>query len=233
MCFSAGASFGAAAVLSIVGAVAVIKAKTIPQGLFAAIPFIFSIQQVAEGMLWLSFNNDDIPGRSFFTYVFLVFAIMFWPVWIPFTTRLLEKDVTRKKILTMILIAGIIVSAGFACIILLYPLEAVASQHHIHYKLDLPPAINNFMWLFNILYFTTTIISTFISSIKRMKWLGTVFIVGYLFAAYSSNGAVLSVWCNFAALLSIVILWIVSEFRIVQDAKQKLTATIQGSQIGY
>src|SRR6187431_3018144 len=147
MCFSAGASFGAAAVLSIVGAVAVIKAKTIPQGLFAAIPFIFSIQQVAEGMLWLSFNNGDIPGRSFFTYVFLVFAIMFWPIWIPFTTRLLEEDVARKKILTMILVAGIIVSAGFACIILLYPLEAVATHHHIQYKLDLPPAITNLMWL--------------------------------------------------------------------------------------
>jgi hypothetical protein len=149
MCFSAGASFGAAAVLSIVGAVAVIKAKTIPQGLFAAIPFIFSIQQVAEGMLWLSFNNDDIPGRSFFTYVFLVFAIMFWPIWIPLTTRLLEKDVTRKKILTVILVAGIIVSAGFASIILFYPLEAVATHHHIQYKLDLPPAINNLMWLFH------------------------------------------------------------------------------------
>lgn len=224
MCFSAGASFGAAAVLSIVGAVAVIKAKTIPQGLFAAIPFIFSIQQVAEGMLWLSFNNDDIPGRSFFTYVFLVFAIMFWPIWIPLTTRLLEKDVTRKKILTMILIAGIIVSAGFACIILFYPLEAVATHHHIQYKLDLPPAINNLMWLFNILYFTTTIISTFISSIKRMQLLGTVFIAAYLFSIYFYNGAVLSVWCYFAALLSIVILWIVSEFR--SDAQQKLKATI-------
>lgn len=226
MCFSAGASFGAAAVLSIVGAVTVIKAKTVPQGLFAAIPFIFSIQQVAEGMLWLSFNNDDIPGRSFFTSVFLVFAIMFWPIWIPLTTRLLEKDVTRKKILTMILIAGISVSAGFACIILFYPLEAVATHHHIHYKLDLPPAINNLMWLFNILYFTTTIISTFISSIKRMPLLGTVFIASYLFAIYFYNGAVLSVWCYFAALLSIVILWIVSEFQSSPDAKQKLKATI-------
>ena len=213
MCFSAGASFGAGAVLSIVGAVAVIKAKTIPQGLFAAIPFIFSIQQVAEGMLWLSFNRDDIPGRSFFTYVFLVFAIMFWPVWIPFTTRLLEKDVTQKKILTVILIAGMIVSAGFACIIILYPLEAVATHHHIHYKLDLPTGINNLMWLFNILYFTTTIISTFISSVKRMKLLGSVFIASYLFAIYFYNGAVLSVWCYFAALMSFVILWIVAEFR--------------------
>jgi hypothetical protein len=219
--FSSRCEFcGAAAVPSIAGAVAVIKARTIPQGLFAAIPFIFSIQQVAEGMLWLSFNNDDIPGRSFFTYVFLVSAIMFWPIWIPFATRLLEKDVARKKILTVILIAGIIV-CRVRLHILLYPLEAVATHHHIQYKLDLP-IINNLMWLFNILYFTTTIISTFISSTKRMKLLGIVFIAAYLFAIYFYNGAVLSVWCYFAALLSIVILWIVSEFRSSLDAEQKL-----------
>lgn len=222
MCFSAGASFGAAAVLSVVGAVAVIKAKTIPQGLFAAIPFIFSIQQVAEGMLWLSFNNEEIPGRSFFTYVFLVFAIMFWPIWIPLTTRLLEKDVTRKKILGLILFFGVLVSAGFACIILFYPLEAVATDHHIHYRLDLPPAIDNLMWLFNLLYFTTTIISTFISSTKRMKLLGFVFIAAYLFAMYFYNGAVLSVWCYFAALMSVVILWIVSEFQSSLDATENV-----------
>ena len=222
MCFSAGASFGAAAVLSIVGAVTVIKAKTIPQGLFAAIPFIFSIQQVIEGMLWLSFNNVDMPGRSIFTYVFLVFAIMVWPIWIPFTMRLLETDERRKKILTIILIFGIIVAAGFAGIIMLYPLEAVATHHHIQYRLDLPPAINNIMWLFNILYFTTTIISTFISSTKKMKLLGIVFTAAYLFAIYFYNGAVLSVWCYFAALLSIVVLWIVWEFRTGPDAKQNV-----------
>ena len=227
MCFSAGASFGAAAVLSIVGAAAVIKARTIPQGLFAAIPIIFSIQQVAEGMIWLSFNNEDFPGRSFFTNIFLVFAIMCWPVWIPLTTRLLEKDAARKKILTMILVGGIIVSAGFACTVLFYPVEAVATHHHIQYKLDLPPAIKNIMWLFNILYFTTTIISTFISSTKRMKLLGVVFTAAYLFAIYFYAGAVLSVWCYFAALLSIVVLWIVWEFRSGPEAKQKISkATI-------
>ena len=226
MCFSAGASFGAAAVLSIVGAAAVIKARTVPQGLFAAIPIIFSIQQVAEGMIWLSFNNDDFPGRSFFTHVFLVFAIMFWPVWIPLTTRLLENDVRRKKILTIILVSGIVVAVGFACTVIFYPVEAVATYHHIQYKLDLPPAIRNIMWLFNILYFTTTIISTFISSIKRMKLLGLVFTAAYLFAIYFYNGAVLSVWCYFAALLSIVVLWIVWEFRSGPVAKQKISKAI-------
>jgi hypothetical protein len=210
MCFSAGASFGAGAALSIIGAVTVIKAKTIPQGLFAIIPFIFSIQQVVEGMLWLSLNNTDFPGQSFFTYFFLITAIMVWPVWIPLTIRLLEKDVKRKKILTFMLIIGAVVSAGFGCILVLCPPLAVNTHHHIHYDLDLPPAIKNLIWFFDILYLMATIASTFVSSIKRMKWLGIGFAVSYLFAVLYYDGFVVSVWCYFAAILSIVVLWILS-----------------------
>ena len=55
-----------------------------------------------------------------------------------------------------------------------------------------------------------------------MKLLGIVFTAAYLFAIYFYNGAVLSVWCYFAALLSIVVLWIVWEFRTGPDAKQNV-----------
>ena len=64
MCFSSNASFGASAVLAVVGVVAIAKAKNTPGRLFAAIPFIFSIQQFAEGMLWLSMKEHDIGGMG-------------------------------------------------------------------------------------------------------------------------------------------------------------------------
>src|SRR5436190_13225830 len=113
MCFSAGASFGASAVLSLIGSAAIIKARTIPEGLFAGIPLIFSVQQLAEGMLWLSFKNTSLEaGQPFFVYTFLVFAMMLWPVWIPFTLRLLEKDSTRKKMMNVLLGIGVLVSLG-------------------------------------------------------------------------------------------------------------------------
>src|ERR1700704_1243434 len=113
MCFSAGASFGASAVLSVIGTAAIIKARTVPQGLFAGIPMIFSIQQLAEGLLWLSLKDPQLAEwQPFFTYLFLVFALVAWPVWIPLTIRKLEKDVQRKKILTLLLLAGAAASAA-------------------------------------------------------------------------------------------------------------------------
>ncbi|HKB44680.1 MAG TPA: hypothetical protein VKC90_09825, partial [Chitinophagaceae bacterium] len=48
---------------------------------------------------------------------------------------------------------------------------------------------------------------------KKMKWLGIVFIASYVFSLIFFSGFLVSVWCYFAALLSIVVLWIVWELR--------------------
>ena len=210
MCFSAGASFGASAALGIIGVVAITKARTIPQKLFASIPLIFSAQQITEGMLWLSFNDTSFQGRSLFTYIYLVFALMLWPVWIPLTIRLLEEDATRKKILNIFVIIGAIVSAWFAGSVFFCSAQAITTHHHIQYQLNFPPEVTNLIWPFNIFYFIATIVSTFISSIKRMKWLGIVCAIAYLFSLYFYSEFVISVWCYFAAVLSIIVLWIAS-----------------------
>lgn len=211
MCFSAGASFGASAVLGMIGAGGVVKAKTVSQGLFATIPFAFSLQQLSEGMLWLSFKHPGLEaGQSFFIYTYLVFAMMIWPIWIPITIRLFEKDNKRKKIMNLLLGIGVIVSGGVGCILLLYRVQAIPAHHHIHFMVDFPPVIKNLIWLFNLLYIMATVVTPFVSSIKRMKWLGIVFLIAYLFAVIFYAGFVLSVWCYFAALLSAIVIWIIS-----------------------
>lgn len=214
MCFSAGASFGASAVLGIIGSAAIVKARTIPEGLFASTPFIFSIQQVAEGMLWLSFNNVSLQaGQPFFTYTFLVFATMLWPVWIPLTIRLLEKDSRRKKSMNVLLGIGVLVSIGVGCVLLLYKVNVISTHHHIHYRIGFPGRTRSLVLPFSLLYFIATIVAPFISSIKRMKWLGFGFLASYLFAIIFYSGYVVSVWCYLAALLSVVILWMLSDIR--------------------
>jgi hypothetical protein len=214
MCFSANASFGASAVLAVIGVAAVVKAKKTPERLFAAIPFIFSIQQLSEGMLWLSFKEPGlVQYHSIFVTVFLVFALVVWPFYIPFTVWLLEKDAHRKKILSVFLTVGAVVSISLVYVLSIYS-ALVVPNHHIHFSFSFPPMAKNLTWLFSLLYFIATIISPFFSSIKRMKWLGVVFLVSYLFSLIFYSGYLVSIWCYFAALLSIVILWIVAELRI-------------------
>jgi hypothetical protein len=214
MCFSATASFGASTFLAAIGAVTIVKAKTPAQRLFAVIPLIFSVQQLSEGILWLSFKNPALAEwQPFFTYTFLVFAMMVWPVWVPFTIRLLEKNAQRKKILTVLTGIGVVVFVSVGCILLLYPVQVVHADHHIHYWFNFPPAAQKLLWVFTACYVLATIIAPFVSGMKKMKWLGIIFLATYLFALIFYNDFVVSVWCYLAAVLSVVVLWIVVGLR--------------------
>jgi hypothetical protein len=227
MCFSATASFGASAVLGTIGIVAVAKAKTIPQRVFASIPLIFAVQQFTEGMLWMSLKNDDLAGwQSTLTYIFLVFAMAVWPFWIPFSVRLMEKDAKRKKIMNGLVVIGAAVAISVGFILVSYPVEVVTPfcfncpgsstesiRNHLHYEFAIPQLVKNLIIAFSVLYIAATIVTPFISSIKKMKWLGLVFLASYLFAVIFYNGFVISVWCFFAAVLSFVVLWIILDLR--------------------
>ena len=59
MCFSATGSFAVAAGLAGIGAVAVCRTKPPSHRLFAVIPLLFAIQQIAEGMVWLTMPSQD------------------------------------------------------------------------------------------------------------------------------------------------------------------------------
>jgi hypothetical protein len=232
MCFSATASFGASAVLGTIGIITIVKATTNPQRVFAAIPLIFALQQFTEGMLWLSLKNAGLAGwQSTLTYIFLVFAMAVWPFWIPFSVRLMEKDLKKKKLMTGFVAIGAVVALGVVCILFIYPVKAVTPfcfncpgttaeslRNHLHYEFTIPQLIKNLIIAFSVLYIAATIITPFLSGIKKMKWLGIVFLVSYLFAVNFYNGFVISVWCFFAALLSFVVFWIIRDI----NSKRKI-----------
>jgi hypothetical protein len=134
-------------------------------------------------------------------------------VYIPFTIWMLEKNKDRKKILSILLGIGTVISACLGSILLLYPVHVMAAHHHIHFSFDLPLFAKNLTWLSSLLYFIPTMIAPFISGRKKMKWLGIVFIASYIFSLIFFSGFLVSIWCYFAAFLSIVVLWIVWELR--------------------
>jgi hypothetical protein len=59
MCFSASASFIAGATLSAVGLATLRMTKRKAEIPFAMIPLLFGVQQITEGMIWLSFRNES------------------------------------------------------------------------------------------------------------------------------------------------------------------------------
>jgi hypothetical protein len=114
MCFSATASFVAAGVTGMVGAAAVSRISQQSEMPLAAIPLFFAAQQAVEGALWLTLPlAPDGPVSTSLTYLFLLFAKVFWPFFVPFSVLLVESELIRRRILIALCAAGAAVAIFF------------------------------------------------------------------------------------------------------------------------
>lgn len=207
MCFSPSVSFGAGIVLSATGITSISRSQTLPQRVLSVIPLLFAVQQFSEGVVWLSMLYTAwAHWQVMATYIFLVFAQIVWPVYVPFSMLLFEHNKVRKKAIIATLIAGVFLATYIGISLYLHTPVAIASSHHIAYELNFSLA---HQWYYGVLYFIPTIVSSLISSQKRLHWLGYLFLGSYLFTRLLFHYYVISVWCFFGAAISIIILWIV------------------------
>jgi hypothetical protein len=210
MCFSASASFSTGAVLGTIGVITLTKVKEFRQAPFAVIPILFGIQQFSEGMLWIGLSDPTHASwRHFAVYIFLIFAQLVWPAWVPFSVFLLEKEKVRRRILTGLMVMGLSISLYLLYCMLTYDVSAEIQSGHIHYTLSFPMA---FTWVTSVMYFVPTVMTLFISSVKKMPLLGVAILLSFMLTKIFFEDYLISVWCFFAAVLSLVVLWIASQF---------------------
>ncbi len=206
MCFSASASFAASAILLTIGAISIKKSKTGPQRLLSCVPLIFGIQQCTEGILWLGLSHTEWQYlRRPATYAFLVFAQVVWPIMVPLSMLRMETFPKQKKILKVFLGIGILLASYLAFCLGYYDVSANIDCYHISYNLDYP----KITLLLGILYFLPTVIPPMLSSIKRLRLLGTTIFFSYLITHIFYKDYLISVWCYFAAIISLIILSII------------------------
>ena len=209
MCFSATASFGAGIVLSAAGAVAMYKATEPRQRVFASIPLLFAVQQISEGFVWLGLSHTEYEaGLKIATFTFLIFAQIFWILWIPLSVLLLEKDMRLKKILRFLLGTGVVLSIYHAWGLIVHPITSEEIDCHIFYHVEYLRPYRLYSGFF---YVVAAIVPCFFSSVKKMWWLGAAFLVSYIATQILNALHVISVWCFFAALLSMIVILILHE----------------------
>ncbi len=206
MCFSPEASFTATAVLITAGIVAVKEAKFTAKVAFAVIPILFAVQQFAEGMLWLALQNPYHDNwRKPATYVFLVFAQVVWPFWVPFSIYLMEKKQPARTILKGFAIAGGLLAIYLFLRIITSPITASIDCNHIYYNLDVPQYS---LILVDIFYLVFVILPPFISSARKTSLLGVIIVLSLLITEIFYTKALISVWCFFAAILSVIVIYV-------------------------
>lgn len=214
MCFSSTASFGIGALLLAGGVAAVRQVKNRSQLPFASIPLIFSIQQFCEGFVWLSIDKDISEQQgTHFTMAFLAFAQILWPLWVPLSIALIEKGAMRRKLLQAVFFLGTLLSGYLLYCLLFYPVKTSVVAHHIRYDLGGP---FHEAYVTGILYFIVTIVPPFTSSVRKMSMIGITSLLSFLLAFFFFSEAIISVWCFFAAAISVGVFVVLREESIKQ-----------------
>jgi hypothetical protein len=209
MCFSAGASFAAGVVLSAVGVATQRKVRKPSQRLFAAIPLLFGFQQFTEGVLWVTLRSSGYDWlQNAATYIFLIMALVIWPVMIPLSMWFMEEVKKRKKILVSLIVMGGIVSLFYAFCLISYNVTPQIKSFHIQYIHEFPQTLVDIAYAF---YVASIVVPLFVSSVRWMWLLGILIAVSYLVTGIFFAQYLASVWCFFAALSSVVIYWILSK----------------------
>ena len=209
MCFSAQASFAGGIIISAIGVFTIRKVHKPSQIIFASIPLFFGFQQIAEGILWLTLPLSGFDGlQKTAAYTFLVMAQVIWPVMIPLSVLFMEESEKKKKILKVLLLVGVILSIYYASCLIFFNVHPQIKGYHIQYNNDFPVFLMPFAF---ILYLTSTITPLFVSSIKRTHLMGIFMTLSCLVTAIFFTQYLTSVWCFFAALLSGVVYWILSD----------------------
>jgi hypothetical protein len=215
MCFSATGSFGVAAVIAGIGAVAVAQKKPPSHRMLAAVPLMFAAQQVAEGIVWLTIHD---PNKRVATLaaavVFLAFALVVWPVWVPLSLLKAERKPHRRRALAVLACCGGVVSVYAGQMLLRRPPSAHVAGHSIAYSYgtDAPALL---LALYIPGYILPSIVPFFVSSVSKAKTMGVVLAVAFAATMVMQRQALTSVWCFFAAILSVfVVLGIGKDHRL-------------------
>jgi hypothetical protein len=199
MCFSSTASLAAGTVLTAAGVLTFREARQPGQRLLALTPLLFGIQQLTEAAVWISLKQEGSQDLNAFSgHLFIVIAQVIWPFWVPLVIYLAETKEKRKKGMRFLLVFGGISSLR----LIVYPLHSSIQNHHILYTFDIP---YKFPILTAMLYLVSTLLPMFLSSLKRMPLLGSLVLFSLVISHIAYERYLLSVWCFFAALMSITI----------------------------
>lgn len=205
MCFSASASFTASAALGIIGLKAVssvTKKEYLP---LASVPLLFCVQQFLEGLVWLSLQNEQFAFiTSPATYGYIFFAYSLWPCWIPFSILATTQNKKERALLYALLIIGMIVAVTLLYHIILFGASAQIGACHILYTYAIPETLVHWG---TIGYLMATVIPFFATGNRKMYVIGALVALAYAVSYYVYYTYLTSVWCFFAALISLSIVW--------------------------
>jgi hypothetical protein len=222
MCFSPEADFAGGALVAAVGVEALRRVRAPRELIVGALPLLFGLHQLVEGFVWLGLRGQVSSGLgSAAMHAYIVFAHAVLPAIVPLGFMLLEPDRRRARWLWPLVGLGLLLSAYLLWQVTAYPVSAQQADRCIVYTTHTPNDV-----VVASLYVLVTCGPALMSSRRYLRWFGVVSLVGAIGTALVYADGLTSLWCLFAAIVSLLIL---GHFRRVNAAGQlSLAAPYQG-----
>ncbi len=210
MCFSATASFIASGVIGSIG-VATLRHVREPRALlFASVPMLFAVHQFTEGWVWLGL--DGRIGKlalDHVAFLFMLYAQGILPLLMPAAVALMEPPGWRRGVILGLTAIGALVCVWDVTGLIFLPSRCFIDQNSIAYRNHMT---GNF-WI-SCLYILATCGALLLSTHRVVNWYGALNVVALTITEIVKQYAFASVWCFYAAIMSVMIYWQFRQLKI-------------------
>ena len=133
--------------------------------------------------------------------VYIVYAHAVLPAIVPLGFMLLEPDRSRSRLMWPLVCLGLLLGGYLLWQVTAYPVGAQPEARCIDYTTHTPNDV-----LIGLLYVSVTCGPALMSSRRHLRWFGLISLVGVIAVALVRADELTSLWCLYAALVSVLIL---------------------------
>ena len=201
MCFSATADFTGSVVLGAIGIATFTEAKRPREMLLASMPCLFALHEFIEGFVWLGLDgrlSQQVAHNAGAAYVLYAQGIL--PFLLPFSIFLIEPTKRQRRRMLGFVILGGVLALYLLWGLIAYPLAISEQARSILYVNVITTTT-----LVAVLYVVATCGALFFSGFRDLRMLGWANLVGLLVVMEVKRYAFTSVWCAYAAAVSVII----------------------------
>jgi len=167
-----------------------------------SLPLLLGVHQLIEGFVWLGLQgrvSGAVGSTAREAYIVIAHAVL--PAVVPVGFVLLEPDRRRARLLWPFALVGILLGAYLLWQVTAYPVGAQVQARCIDYTTHTPNSV-----AITVLYVAVTCAPALFSSRRYLRWFGALNLVGVLAAGAVRANELTSVWCVYAAFVSVLVL---------------------------
>ncbi len=166
---------------------------------FASLPTVFAVHQFLEAAVW---PNGVVPAGmahlALRAYIFIALPLL--PALVPSAVLMLEPRGARLRVAPFAVL-GAVVSAYLAVVVLTEPVGVTTCPHALKYQTGVH---DGYLWA--VLYIVAVIGPALMSGYRSIVVFGLANLVGLIVVAVLYVQAFASLWCIYAAVLSVLVL---------------------------